>query len=160
MQNNASMTITGISSMATRQLLIELAASYQQQTGIHLKVDSVGGVNASNRILAGEAFDLVFLASDAIEALIKTGHVVAGSKVDLVTSGVAVAVRAGAELPDISSEAQLKATVLTTVSQQKAISYSTGTAVLRWPNCLNDGVSPSKSHHTLYKPLRVCRLAP
>ncbi|MBP7309422.1 MAG: substrate-binding domain-containing protein, partial [Polaromonas sp.] len=60
------MTITGISSMATRQLLIELAASYQQQTGIHLKVDSVGGVNASNRILAGEAFDLVFLASDAI----------------------------------------------------------------------------------------------
>ncbi len=126
MQNNASMTITGISSMATRQLLIELAASYQQQTGIHLKVDSVGGVNASNRILAGEAFDLVFLASDAIEALIKTGHVVAGSKVDLVTSGVAVAVRAGAELPDISSEAQLKATVLTTVSQQKAISYSTG----------------------------------
>ena len=95
MQNNASMTITGISSMATRQLLIELAASYQQQTGIHLKVDSVGGVNASNRILSGEAFDLVFLASDAIEALIKTGHVVAGSKVDLVTSGVAVAVRAG-----------------------------------------------------------------
>jgi molybdate transport system substrate-binding protein len=50
------------------------------------------------------------------------GKVVAGSRVDLVTSGVAVAVRAGAPRPDIGSEEAVKRTVLAAGS----LSYSTG----------------------------------
>ena len=58
-----------------------------------------GRVDAARRVQAGEAFDVVILASDAIDKLAASGHVRAGSKVDLVHSGVAVAVREGAPCP-------------------------------------------------------------
>lgn len=38
--------ITGISSMATRQVLAELADAYQRQSGQSVAVVSVGGVDA------------------------------------------------------------------------------------------------------------------
>jgi molybdate transport system substrate-binding protein len=114
--------IKGISSMATRQLLAELVADYKKSANADIHIESVGGVDAAKRVLAGEAFDVVILASDAIDKLIAAGHVDPTSKVDLVNSGVAVAVKAGAASPDISSEAAVKAAVLTA----KTISYSTG----------------------------------
>ena len=117
-----NMAIRGISSMATRQLLAELVADYTKQTDIDIQIESVGGVNAANRVMAGEVFDVVFLASDAIDKLITSGHIDANSKVDLVNSGVAVAVRSGTAYPNIASEAALKAAVLAA----KTISYSTG----------------------------------
>ena len=114
--------ITGISSMATRQVLAELAAAFEQRSGCVVAVESVGGVDAARRVQAGEACDVVVLASDAIDKLIAAGAVVAGSKVDLVTSGVAVAVRAGAPRPDIGSEETLRHAVLAA----RSIGYSTG----------------------------------
>ena len=95
--------IKGISSMATRQVLADLVAAYQQHAAIHASIESVGGVDATRRVQAGEAFNFVVLASDAIDKLIATGHIDAHSKTDLVHSGVAVAVRAGAAHPDIST---------------------------------------------------------
>nr|WP_315241357.1 substrate-binding domain-containing protein [uncultured Albidiferax sp.] len=114
--------ITGISSMATRLLLAELLAGFTQRTGVRVAMESVGGVDAAKRVQAGEAFDVVVLASDAIAKLEAAGHLVAGSRVDLVRSGVAVAVRAGAQQPDISSEEAVRAAVLAA----RSISYSTG----------------------------------
>lgn len=114
--------IKGISSMATRQVLAELVAGFQQQSACAVAIGAVGGVDAAKRVQAGEAFDVVVLASDAIDKLITAGHLQAGSKVDLVRSGVAVAVRAGAPLPDISSEDAVKRAVLAA----RSISYSTG----------------------------------
>lgn len=117
-----SQPIVGISSMATRQLLNELTTAFTQQHGTAVRMESIGGVDAAKRVQAGEAFDLVVLASDAIDKLIAAGHIVASSKVDLVHSGVAVAVRAGATAPDISSEAAVRAAVL----NAQSLSYSTG----------------------------------
>lgn len=114
--------ILGISSMATRLLLGELAAAYERVVDARVRIESVGGVDAAKRVAAGEAFDVVFLASDAIDKLIAAGHALAGSRVDLVHSGVAVAVRTGAAQPDVSSEAAVRAAVLAA----KNISYSTG----------------------------------
>ena len=114
--------IKGISSMATRQLLAELAVAFEQQSGCVVLFESVGGVDAVKRIQAGEAFDLAVLASDAIDKLMATGHIRAGSRVDLVLSGVAVAVRAGSALPDISSEDAVRLIV----RAARSISYSTG----------------------------------
>lgn len=108
--------------MATRQLLADLAADWQQRSGCVVKVESVGGVDAARRVDAGEAFDVVVLALDVINKLIKTGRVVADSRADLVNSGVSVCVRAGAALPDISSETALKNAVLAA----RSIGYSTG----------------------------------
>jgi molybdate transport system substrate-binding protein len=115
-------TLTGISSMATRQVLADLAADYLQRSGVAVAIESVGGVDAARRVQAGEAFDVVVLASDAIGKLIDAGRVVAGSRVDLVRSGVAVAVRDGAPRPEIGSEEGVKRAVLAA----RSIGYSTG----------------------------------
>lgn len=115
-------TLKAISSMATRQVLGELARTWQQRSGRAVEIESVGGVDAAKRVAAGEAFDAVFLAADAIDKLIASGHAVAGSRVDLVDSGVAIAVRAGTAAPDISSEEALKRAVLAAAN----VGYSTG----------------------------------
>jgi molybdate transport system substrate-binding protein len=114
--------ITGISSMATRLLLADLCTAFAQQGGCAVQIESVGGVDAAKRVQAGEVLDVVVLASDAIDKLEAAGHIVPGSKADLVRSGVAVAVKAGSVPPDISSEAALRSAVLAASS----ISYSTG----------------------------------
>ncbi len=115
------LTITGISSMATRQVLAELAGAYEARSGVAVAIESVGGVDAARRVASGEAFDVVLLAADAVDKLLAAGHV-QGARVDLVRSPVAVAVQAGAARPDIASEAALKAAVLAA----KSVSYSTG----------------------------------
>lgn len=104
--------LTGISSMATRAVLADLLALYGPADGSEPQMASVGGVDAAKRILAGEVFDVVVLASDAVDRLIAAGRVLPGSRVDLVHSGVAVAVPAGAALPDISTEPDLRSAVL------------------------------------------------
>lgn len=114
--------IKGISSMATRQVLADLVAAYQQQSDVVVTIESVGGVDAARRVQAGESFDFVVLASDAIDKLITSGHIDAHSKTDLVHSGVAVAVRAGAAHPDISTEDALRQAV----QSAHSLSYSTG----------------------------------
>ena len=108
--------------MATRQVLVDMAQAWQQQGGAPLQIESVGGVDAAKRVQEGEAFDVVFLASDAIAKLEAAGKVVAGSKVDLMRSGVSACVRAGAPLPDLSSEEAVKQAVLAAPS----VGYSTG----------------------------------
>jgi molybdate transport system substrate-binding protein len=117
-----ALRITGISSMATRPVLAELAQLYRAQSGRDVAIESVGGVDAARRVQDGEAFDVVILASDAIDKLAATGRVVSASKTDLVRSGVAVAVRAGAPRPDIGSEEALRRAVLSA----RTLGYSTG----------------------------------
>lgn len=115
--------ISVISSMATKALLAELSDQYTQRNpGCQVVLTSVGGVDATRRVQAGEPFDVVALASDAIERLTASGHLQAATRVDMVRSGVAVAVRAGAPHPDIASEAALKAAVLAAPT----LGYSTG----------------------------------
>jgi molybdate transport system substrate-binding protein len=115
--------------MATRNLLAELAEHFQAdrsqaERGLSIELESTGGVEAAKRVKAGENFDLVILAANAIDELIAAGHLKAGSRADLVASGVGVAVRAqsGADRPDISTEAALRQSVVNATS----IGYSTG----------------------------------
>ena len=108
--------------MATRQVLADLIADYERSSGDTARLESVGGVDAARRVQAGEAFDVVVLAAKAIDDLMGTGHALAGSRTDLVHSGVAVAVRAGAPAPDIATEAGLRDAVL----QAGSVGYSTG----------------------------------
>jgi molybdate transport system substrate-binding protein len=111
-----------ISSMATREVLSELAGEYERGTGQPVSAEAAGGVDVAKRVQGGEAVDVVVLASNAIDKLIAEGKVVAGSRVDLVRSGVAIAVRAGAPKPDISDEEAVKRAVLAA----RTLSYSTG----------------------------------
>jgi molybdate transport system substrate-binding protein len=113
--------VTAISSMATRAVLADLGRAFEKHFGIGLAVESVGGVDAARRVAAGEAFDLVFLASDAIDKLMAAGHLQPG-RVDLVRSPAAVAVKAGAARPDIGSEEALQRAV----RAARTVGYSTG----------------------------------
>jgi molybdate transport system substrate-binding protein len=114
--------ITGISSMATRQVLAELAATYERLSGQPVVVQSVGGVDAARRVQDGEAFDIVVLAADALDRLAAAGRVDPASRVALARSGIAIAVAAGQALPDVSTEAALREAIL----DARSIGYSTG----------------------------------
>lgn len=109
--------------MATKPLLADLATLYQARApGVQVWVESVGGIDAAKRVQADEAFDGVVLASNAIDTLMTDGKLRAGSRVDLVHSGVAAAVPEGEQSPDISTEAALKAAILSA----RTLGYSTG----------------------------------
>jgi molybdate transport system substrate-binding protein len=114
--------IRGISSMATRHVLAELAESYERRSGQPVAIEAVGGVDAARRIQAGEPFDFVVLAADAIEKLAAAGCVAPDSRIDLARSGVAIAVPAGSQRPDIANEAAVQQAVLAA----RSIGYSTG----------------------------------
>jgi len=107
--------------MATRHLLADLVAALAA-TATDVSIESMGGVDAARRVAAGEAFDGVVLASGAIDKLITQGAVVPGSRVDLVTSPMAAAVRTGTTHPSIESEEAVKQAVLSA----RHIGYSTG----------------------------------
>lgn len=111
-----------ISSMATRQLLADLVAQFERSSIQRVRVESVGGVDAAKRVQMGEAFDAVVLAANAIDQLIAAARLVPGSCVDLVKSGVAIAVRSGAPRPDIGNEQAVKRAVL----GARSLGYSTG----------------------------------
>ncbi|MET0281270.1 MAG: substrate-binding domain-containing protein [Steroidobacteraceae bacterium] len=110
-----------ISSMATRELLASLAAQFQSRHGEAVQTESAGGVEVARRIGAGEAFDVVVLAADAIDKLLAARSVLA-PRVDLVRSGVAIAVREGAVAPAVTTEQEVRAAVLAAPS----LSFSTG----------------------------------
>lgn len=114
--------ITGISSMAMRHVLTELADAYAQRSRQRVAIVSVGGVEAARRINDGEPFDFVVLAADAIEQLASNRRVDPGSRTDLARSGVAIAVAAGAPRPDVGSEAAIRDAIL----RARSIGYSTG----------------------------------
>ncbi|MDB6009544.1 MAG: hypothetical protein JWL65_1794 [Gammaproteobacteria bacterium] len=111
-----------LSSMATRELLNELVAQYERSSGQRVTTEAAGGVDVAKRVRAGEAVDVVVLSSTAIDSLIAAGSLLPDSRIDLVKSGVAIAVRAGVPQPDVASEEAVKRAVL----NAKTLSYSTG----------------------------------
>ena len=80
----------------------------------------VGSDSIPSRLERGEAVDVVIVADDTLNQLIKNGRVLADSRVELARSGIGMAVRAGAPKPDISSLDALRRTLL----QAKSIAYS------------------------------------
>lgn len=110
-----------LSSMATRELLAALAAQYTQDTGQAVRAEASGGVEVARQVAAGAPCDVVVLAANAIDKLIAGGAVLPG-RVDVVRSGIAIAVQAGAPRPPVATEAEVKAAVLAAPS----LSFSTG----------------------------------
>ena len=107
----------------------ELVPEFERKTG-HAIVTAYGASigNAPNaipnRLQHGESADVVILASSALEELMKNHKVISGTRVDLARSVIAMAVRAGAPKPDISTLEGLKRTLLAA----KSIAYSDSTS--------------------------------
>jgi molybdate transport system substrate-binding protein len=82
---------------------LKLVAQFEQTTRHKVvtlaTATGVGPDSIPNRVRRGEPVDVIILSASAIDELIKDGHVVSGSKVDLAKSGTGMAVRAGATKP-------------------------------------------------------------
>src|SRR5258708_16300293 len=107
----------------------ELVPDFERKTGLTL-VPAYGASMGDapdaipNRLQSGESADVVILATSALEELVKNHKVIPGTRVDLPRSLIAMAVRAGAQKPDISTVEGLKRTLLTS----KSIAYSGSTS--------------------------------
>jgi molybdate transport system substrate-binding protein len=107
----------------------ELVPKFELKTGLTI-VTAYGGSMGNapnaipNRLESGESADLVILASSALEELVKKHKVIPGTRMDLAQSIIAMAVRAGAPKPDISTLEGLKRTLLAA----RSIAYSDSTS--------------------------------
>ena len=104
---------------------LQLVPEYERAT--NNKIDTEFGPSMGTthnaipiRLARGEEIDVVIMAAPALAELIKQGKVRADSRVDLVKSYIAMAVKAGEPHPDISSVNALKRTLLAA----KSIAYS------------------------------------
>jgi len=111
-----------LSTQATEGAYRELVPQFEKATRHKVTTIFSGTLDVQKRLAAGESYDMIIMAAPAIDAQIKAGKVVAGSRVDIAKSGVAVGVPKGAPKPDISTTEALKKTVLAA----KSIGYSTG----------------------------------
>jgi molybdate transport system substrate-binding protein len=94
---------------------LELGPAFERATTHKVIVATttigVGADSIPNRLLRKEPADVVIMSAEGLDALIRAGSIVAGSRVDLAKSSVAMAVKSGAPRPDISSVEALKQTL-------------------------------------------------
>jgi hypothetical protein len=76
-------------------------------------------VNSSSTSTLADPVDLVVHGSDPVNRLVQEGKLVAGTRTDLVRSGIGVGVRVGAPKPDINSVEAFKRALL----NAKSIGY-------------------------------------
>ena len=112
--------VTVYSSIGVRSAAEELFRKFETRSSSRLTVTWGTAPMLVARIEAGERADVLILSRAGIDSLIKQGKIVPGSDVTLAGSGVAIAVKAGAARPDISTPEALKHTLLGV----KSIAYS------------------------------------
>lgn len=108
------------STIGVRSAAEELFRNFETASGHKLAVSWGTAPMLVKRIEGGETADVLILSRAGIDQLSKQGKITPGSDVTLAGSGVAIAVKAGAPKPDISSPEALKNTLLSC----KSIAYS------------------------------------
>ena len=115
-----------LASAALKGAYLRLIPEFERESGHKVTADWSSSQVIKKRIEAGEAADIVIVASvlgrNLAEELTKEGKLLPGSSVVFAKSGVGIAVRAGAPAPDISSVDAVKTALL----GAKTISYSAG----------------------------------
>jgi molybdate transport system substrate-binding protein len=106
--NAADITVS--SNIPTTFVLSALIPMFETASGNKVTV-TYDGVPAVTEKVGSGSVDLVINAPAVIDGLVKDGKI-AGPRIDLFTSGVGLAVKAGAPKPDISSADALKKTLL------------------------------------------------
>lgn len=97
---------------AFTQVMQAIVPDFEKETG-HKVVTQRDTVGALTKLIEGGApFDMAVLTPEAVDALIKTGRIAAGSRTNLAQVGVGVVVKEGAPRVDISSVDALKKTLL------------------------------------------------
>ncbi len=108
------------STIGVRSAAEELFQNFEKTSGHRLAVTWGTAPMLVKRIEGGKTPDVLILSRAGIDQLSKQGKIAPGSDVALAGSGVAIAVKAGAPKPDISTPDALKQTLL----KAKSIAYS------------------------------------
>jgi len=93
-----------------RTAMIDLVAEFQRSSGRIVAVSYEPSKSIIARIIAGEAVDVAILTAHASDELIRQGKI--ARRVELASSTIGVAVRAGAARPDIGSADAFRRTLL------------------------------------------------
>ena len=101
-----------LSTLALMGAVRSLAGRYQAEKGTRIEADFAPTLGLLDRLRGGEAADVVILTREGLDELASEGIVVAASCIDLARSYVGIAVKAGADHPDIATEPALRATLL------------------------------------------------
>jgi molybdate transport system substrate-binding protein len=108
------------STIGVRSAAEGLFSQFETASGHRLTVTWGTAPMLVKRIESGETADVLVLSRAGLDTLSKQGKVLAGSEAPLASSGVGIAVKAGASKPDISTPEALKQTLL----NAKSIAYS------------------------------------
>jgi molybdate transport system substrate-binding protein len=109
-----------VTSVALTNALSELAPIFEHKTGNKLAISYDLAAVQKKRILDGERADVIILTPVIMEELVKQNKLAPGNVVVIAGTPVAVAARAGAPKPDISTVDALKQTLLSA----KSVSYA------------------------------------
>ncbi|HTC02879.1 MAG TPA: substrate-binding domain-containing protein [Xanthobacteraceae bacterium] len=108
------------SSIGVRSAAEPLFTQFDKTSGHKLAVTWGTAPMLVKRIEDGDTADVVILSRAGIDTLNKLGKIAPGTDATLASSGVGIAVKAGASKPDISTAEALKRTLLAA----KSIAYS------------------------------------
>ncbi len=112
--------LTVYSTIGVRSAAEDLFSQFERANGHKIAVTWGTAPMLVKRVESGERADVLILSLAGLESLSKQGKIVVGSAMALASSGVAIAVKAGAPKPDISTPEALKRTLL----NAKSIAYS------------------------------------
>ena len=97
---------------AIKPVVMAALPEFERQTGHKVSVDNDTAGGLLIRVRAGERFDLLVMPVPALQQLAGEGAVTAAGLLPLAKVGIGVAVKQGAPLPDISSTAAFRETLL------------------------------------------------
>lgn len=100
------------STIAMRNVLKAIIPEFEKRTDAHVTIEYGATAQLSERIRAGARADAIMAVSTSIDELISEGILQPGSRLNFVSSDVAMAVKQGAPAPDISTADTFKATLL------------------------------------------------
>jgi molybdate transport system substrate-binding protein len=107
-----TVTITSIAGGAPKPVFDRLGPIFERPTGHKLNAlyDTMSGI--AGRVAAREAFDVLVMPVPLIEAYVKDGTVLADGRAALANIGLGVGVRAGSDVPDVTTPEKLRAALL------------------------------------------------
>jgi molybdate transport system substrate-binding protein len=108
--SSAELTIFG--SRVTRMIVEEIGPQFERASGHHLVVLTDVAAVMKRRIEAGEPFDMAVLVNFQADELIRKGKLAGDARSDIMKAGIGVAVRRGAQVPDISTVEAFRQTLL------------------------------------------------
>jgi molybdate transport system substrate-binding protein len=114
--------LRGLSSMATKGLLADLADALRQQVSLSVQFESAGGVEIARNIRAGTPADLAILSRETMSDLAHDGLLAAGTLRPLFVSDVVAATPDDGAAAPFSTEEDLR----TALVDAGRIAYSTG----------------------------------